>query len=238
MIGLIIAAGKQRRFKDSIPKALVEINGEPILKRNYSILKQYCNDVYVITSETNNYQFSNLKQSIRIINIGESGKGSGDAIFEAIKQLLIDKEETMVICWGDTILNENVFKYLPDTYDNNYVYIPATFEKKPYVQLKDNKVFFSKYKDKIDKEGYHDSCMFIGNVDLIYDACKKFRAKYYNFSTDLQYEHIHGNEFEFLDLFNDTDLKYKIIEIDYNDRNFSFNTKKEFEAIKSLKEVG
>ena len=77
------------------------------------------------------------------------------------------------------------------------MYIPATVEEEPYVQLKDNKVYFRKYGDNITK-GYHDSSVFIGNPSIIYIYCLLFRSK---FLLDGEYKHIHGNEFEFLDIF-------------------------------------
>lgn len=228
MIGLIIAAGKQKRFNSNIPKALVEYEGEILVNRNINILNNYCDKTYVVVSNNNYSLFKEYIDEDNLLNIGESGKGSGDAIYEALKQLkLID--EDILICWGDTILNSELFKNIPENRDKYKVYIPATIEDSPYVQLKDNKVLFKKYNDNITR-GYHDSSIFIGNASIIYIYCIIFRVKYLN--SNLEYNHKHGNEFEFLDIFNDTTLDYQVVEIEKEDDNLSFNTLEELENIK------
>ena len=55
--GIILAAGKQSRFNDDIPKALAEGNGKILLQHNYETLKNQCEKIYVVTSLENNHFF-------------------------------------------------------------------------------------------------------------------------------------------------------------------------------------
>ena len=53
MISIIIAAGKQSRFKSDVPKALAKLdNGEVLAVHNYNMLKRL-GDVYIAVSDEN-----------------------------------------------------------------------------------------------------------------------------------------------------------------------------------------
>ena len=167
MYGLIIAAGKQSRFKSDVPKALMKFNDKTIVEHNIDILNKYCDNVFIVCSLENNSYFNQFENKIII----ESGKGSGDAIFRAIKTLNFSSDDSCIITWGDAILNEKLVDYSINRFKGYYCTIPCTFEKHPYVELGHtiyNKKFvkFSKYGDNIGA-GYHDQCLFICNLDRI-----------------------------------------------------------------------
>lgn len=233
-IGLIIAAGKQSRFKENTPKCLASINGKCILDSTIENMNKYCDKVYVVCSNNNESYFQNYNH-ISII----SGLGSGDAILRAINYLTkhenIKEDDSLIIQWGDALVNETLYNMLDST---NECIIPCTIEKIPYVQLIDDyekinehqykrtgkiTVKFSKYNDQITS-GYHDMCIFSCNILYL----KKYLDEFYNkFYISNHYNHKHGNEFEFLDVFNDTDCKAKIIKIDDSFATKSFNTVEE-----------
>lgn len=222
-IGLIIAAGKQSRFKQQLPKCLASINGTCILDTTIASMKQFFDDVIVVCSKENEHYFKNYKY----ISIN-SGLGSGDAILKAIQHLLlkhtITKNDNVVIQWGDALVDIRLYHKLMLSNPNNECIIPCTIEDNPYVQLVDINgkvsVKFSKYNDKITS-GYHDMCVFYSNILYLFNYLSEFYNKY--FTVDY-YNHSHGNEFEFLDVFNDTDCKATILEVDNSYTTLSFNT--------------
>ena len=232
-VGLIIAAGKQKRFNDNEPKALVKINDKCLLDINVSILKEYCKKVYVVCSYSNKEYFSDSKYDKIII---ESGYGSGDAILKAINILNISSGN-IIICWGDTLLNKSLCDITCSNYKGISL-VPCLYENCPYVRIvqKNNtlKIFFSKYGD-IVVPGFHDMSLFLCNLEDLLNSLNKFNCLFYNKDENM-YQHPHGNEFEFLDIFNDTKMKAHILEIDNKSRTYSFNTKEELSYI--LKELG
>lgn len=229
-IGLIIAAGKQSRFKEQTPKCLAKINGTCILDTTVENLSKYCDKVFVVCSIENESYFEDFDH-VSIV----SGLGSGDAILRAIEALSlqnkISKNDYAIIQWGDALVSEELYQKLD--FDADYCSIPCTFEANPYVQIipySDKKIAvkFSKYNDQITP-GYHDMCVFGANINLLYNKLCDF---YYKFYTSDHYNHVHGQEFEFLDVFNDTDYQGKIIEVDSSLSTKSFNT------IEELKNLG
>ena len=237
MYGLIIAAGKQSRFKSDVPKALMKFNDKTIVEHNIDILNKYCDNVFIVCSLENNSYFNQFENKIII----ESGKGSGDAIFRAIKTLNFSSDDSCIITWGDAILNEKLVDYSINRFKGYYCTIPCTFEKHPYVELGHtiyNKKFvkFSKYGDNIGA-GYHDQCLFICNLDELNKYLTKFYEKFYN-EKEQKYYHKHGNEFEFLDVFNDTMYKFIIVEVNSSLRTKTFNTLEELEDIRKNENKG
>jgi len=80
-----------------------------------------------------------------------------------------------------------------------------------------------------DLNGYHDMCVFSCKINYLYKYLKLFYDKFYNGE---QYNHIHGNEFEFLDVFNDTDCSGSILLITNEAlATKSFNTVEELEKL-------
>lgn len=229
--GLIIAAGNQKRFKNNTPKALVKINDKPLILNSIDKLKKYCDKVFVVCSYNNKEYFKFLgKDNIIVIC---SGYGSGDAIWRALKQIEYSKEDRVFIQWGDAIVNESLYQYLLDIEDDKCL-IPCIKESNPYVQIvqaTNNNVIalFSKYGDNIS-EGYHDMSLFLCNIEQLHKYLSEFVFKYFKDS----YKHKHNNEFEFLDVFNDTNLKAHVIEIPNDLKTLSFNTIEELEEIKNI----
>lgn len=216
--GLIMCAGNQTRFELNIPKALVDINDEKLLDINIKNLNDYCDKVYVVVSNSNKEFFTNYDNTIEI----SSGLGCGDAVMKALRTLKLKKKDTCYIIWGDSLPTKNIYSSCISSYNGNVI-VPCVKENTPYVQIvqKENdklEIRFSKFNDKIEK-GYHDLCVFYGNAKEIYKHCEEFYIKF--FVKD-KYIHKH-NEFSFLDIFNDTDIKGNIVELD-NATSHSFNT--------------
>lgn len=227
--GLIIAAGKQSRFKKDTPKALITINGKCLLDITIDHLNNFCEQVFVVCSNENEHFFSNSYNKIVI----ESGLGSGDAIYKAIKCLEYTSNDRVFIQWGDSIINKDLYSYLLEIEDDKCL-IPCVKEENPYVeivQVTNNNIcaLFSKYGDKISS-GFHDMSLFLCNIEKLYEYSSKFIKEYYD-SDKKSYKHIHNNEFEFLDIFNDTNLKAHIVEIPQELKTQSFNTVEELNYI-------
>lgn len=228
MICLIIAAGKQRRFASEIPKALSKLpDGTILAKRNFDLLSTV-GDTYIVVNSLNHRYFSEVFDESDILDIGESGLGSGDAIYKAIS-MLDTNDEVVSICWGDVILTNDHIDFLASNRNECYgLFIPTRNEFKPYVSLDRDGAHFSKYGDDIPEYGDHDLSIFISNISALKQFCKKFIDKYFN-GTD--YDHVHGREFEFLDLLNENDhINYKLFQT--NIKDYSFNTINEFEKLK------
>lgn len=221
-IGLIIAAGNQSRFDSDTPKALVPINNTTLLDLNIKYMKKYCDKVYVVCSYKNKKYFK--KYNTMTI---KSGYGCGDAVLKALNKL--DGKYSCIIKWGDSYHDNTVYKKILYT---DEITIPVRYEDKPYVQIKTNghntikSVSFSKYNDKITS-GYHDLSIFYGNINYIRNYLQLFANK---ILVNNEYKHKHNNELQFLDVFNETDIKGNIqILDDIND--YSFNTIEELNKI-------
>lgn len=224
--GLIICAGKQSRFKSETPKALVDVNGKTLLERNMSALEKFCDRVFVVCSFENEAHFK-LDNKIVI----ESGKGSGDAVWKALERLDVKKDDTCFVMWGDSMQSEATFSALKENYAGTTL-IPCQIEEKPYVQITKNgkggvNVLFSKFGDKITR-GFHDLSVFYCNAVDLLKGMRAFRRKFLDESGN--YVHKHNNEMEFLDVFNDTDIKADILEFK-DGQDFSFNTIEQLEEL-------
>ena len=217
--GLVISAGKQKRFGDKLPKSLVKYKGLTLLKINMNNLSFHCNKVYVVCSYENEPYFFDYPH----ITI-DSGYGCGDAVLKALEKLPLKRNDMVFIQWGDSLQEYKIYRSLIDYY-NSGVIIPCQIEKNPYVKLEPigtKRVLFSKYGEKTS-EGYHDLSLFYGNAKNILNALKKTARK---LSKNGLYNNKHGNELNFLDIFNETNIKMCIY-LTKNYKGFSFNTKKE-----------
>ncbi len=218
--GLIIAAGNQSRFKSETPKSLVDINGETLLQKNIRNMAPFCDKIYVVCSY-NNEHFFTCENKIVI----ESGKGSGDAVWQALEKLEIQQGDSCFILWGDCFQSKRIYETVKSEDDRVSALIPCVFEEKPYVQIipqgKDKvSVHFSKFNESITS-GFHDLSLFYCQAYELLNCLRMLRSKI----TDKygNYIHKHGNEMEFLDVFNETPIRANCVEIeDYKD--FSFNT--------------
>lgn len=230
--GFIICAGKQSRFEIDTPKALVPIDGKPLLDINIDNMNKYCDIVYVVCSKDNKKYFKNYSNLIVI----ESGFGSGDAVLKAINSVFVKDDVSILdscfIQWGDSLQKEEIYKYCIDNY-KGITLIPCVKEEKPYVQIiqkdKDHvNVLFSKFGDSITN-GYHDLCLFYCNAAVLHLYLKDFYDLIYNEETE-SFVHKHNNEMEFLDVFNDVKLPAQIIEVP-NYKSFSFNTVNQYKEL-------
>lgn len=216
--GLIISAGKQSRFKTDIPKALSMIDGETLLDINIRHMSKACDRVIVVCSESNAEYFSNY-DNIQIT----SGYGCGDAVMKALEKLKLSYDDYVFIQWGDSMHKSCIYSKLIDESENDKVIIPCVKETKPYVQLKESngsiEAKFSKYGEETT-EGYHDLSLFYAPALYLLDHLHRFAD---SIKTDNGYIHRHNNEMQFLDVFNDTEIKGKIVEIP-NYKDFAFNT--------------
>lgn len=238
--GFIIAAGEQTRFNDKKPKALVDIKGKSCLDININNLGIVCDSVIVVCSNKNEKYFEDYTRIVI-----DSGLGCGDAIYKALEQFDFDDKDTCFIQWGDCFINNPIFyKFVKSKYNNkNDIIVPCSYERKPYVKLEqitDNKlkVKFSKY-NEIDKNeiGFHDMSVFYGNINSIKHFCSSFHDMFFISSITKYYNHRHGKEFNFLDIFNNTNIRGKILPVNPNKyKCYAFNTKEEYEKI--LEEVG
>ena len=219
--GLIIAAGNQSRFKLETPKALVTIGERSLLDDNIRKMKTVCDDVFVVCSTTNSHYFDGYNTIVI-----ESGMGCGDAVYRAAKSLgSLSSDDYLFIQWGDSSVDEELYREMICVYAGKMV-IPCKVEAKPYVRIVRNKtgganVLFSKYGEKVSR-GFHDLSVFLINAHDLMRSSQEFVDKFFN---GVSYEHPHGNEFQFLDLLNDTDLKCTVYSTVYN--GFSFNTVEE-----------
>jgi len=224
--GLIIAAGKQSRFNSEIPKALAKIGDKTILDVNIANMSKVCDQIWVIASHDNAKFFTS--HAYRVLAI-DSGYGSGDAIMKALSALVISPQDRVFIQWGDCLSHDNIYQQLYDCCDDYIVdhgtVIPCVYEKKPYVQLVPTNtginVKFSKYAE-ITKPGYHDISIFYSNAWVLRRYLVEFADKISD-NSHTHYKHKHGDEMEFLDIFNETKIPVELMVLD-NYKDLSFNT--------------
>ena len=219
--GLIIAAGNQSRFKMETPKALVSIGGSSLLDDNIRKMSIVCDVVKVVCSTTNAHHFSGYDTIVI-----DSGFGCGDAVYKALMALGdVTSADTCFIQWGDSLVDEGMYSETIDNYSGELV-IPCKTETDPYVGIVNIgdgvvQVMFSKYGEKLSS-GLHDMSLFYGNIDKLMRHTQEFVHKFFDGTS---YIHRHGNEFQFLDLLNDTGLCACTYETEFD--GFSFNTVEE-----------
>lgn len=224
--GLIISAGRQSRFKSDVPKALANVNGKTLLDRNISAMSNFCDKIYVVCSYENQHYFQ-MNDKIVI----HSGKGSGDAVWQAIERIGCSNDDLCYIMWGDCLHTKKIFEVLQSRFTGTTL-IPCVKEDAPYVQIMQCnantvKVSFSKFNEET-AEGYHDLSLFYGPMSVILDKLREFRNVIVQ--PDGNYIHKHGNEMEFLDVFNETDINAEIVDCTgYED--FSFNTIEQLQTL-------
>ena len=223
--GFIIAAGKQSRFNSDIPKALSVVGDKTLLDINLSRLRRVCDRIFVVCSKENKDYFNGDYEKIVI----KSGLGCGDAVLKAIGLLNIDDpKDTCFVQWGDSFVDSKLYKEMISQYNGKWV-IPCELIDNPYVQIVPGdgriKAVFSKYGEKTDR-GLHDLSVFYGSMLKFKNMALLFR---YNTFNGKVYNHKHGNEFQFLDIFNDTSLGAIAYETQY--KGYSFNTVDELNDI-------
>ena len=226
--GYLICAGNQSRFNSILPKSLqVLSNGETVLDYNIKFLERVCDEVIVVCAASNFAYFSKYNKIVI-----ESGLGSGDAVYKAIGEHT-GESDYCFIQWGDSMISSSeLFNYI-NLSSNDYVQLPCKLEDHPYVEIvdKDNfkiSVNFTKY-GYASRYGYHDMSIFYSNSSYLYGYLSEFKDTFfYNNQYNTPFK-----EFEFLDLFNATEIKAKIIDMSTtNIEACSFNTVEEFLSIK------
>lgn len=228
--GLIISAGRQSRFKSAVPKCLSIIDGKTLLDRNIDAMRPYCDKIYTVCSVENQNYFDKYDKIVI-----ESGKGSGDAVWQAIERIGCYEDDLCFIMWGDALHTEDIFAKLQSNYRGRAL-IPCKWEKLPYVKVSQDKshtlkVYFSKFHEDT-REGFHDLSLFYCPMCALLNKLRQFRNKILR--PDGTYRHKHGDEMEFMDLFNETDVEAEILECnDYED--FSFNTVEELQKLTEQK---
>lgn len=227
--GLIFSAGKETRFDCDKPKSLSAINGECLLDHNIDVLLHFCDKVFVVCSMDNEHFFDGYNKIV--IN---SGKGCGDAVLNALKNVHFLPNDSCIILWGDCIAQEAVCKRMVDCFNKHEVIIPCHYENEPYVKLtyrpkshKSIKVEFRRY-GEVNGQGLHDFGIFLGSCDSLLYSLNKFAVKITD--SNGEYHHKHGNEMQFLDLFNETEINGELLEIK-DKKPLSFNTKQELYEI-------
>lgn len=215
--GFILCAGHQKRFESDIPKALMEINGKPLLEYALESLEPLCDEVCVVCSQENESYFSGYWYIIESEQLG-----CGFAVLRALSLFDWKDGDKCFIQWGDsyTDCHKACLDY------NEELVIPVRWEEKPYVKIDDKGAYFSKYGEDTSN-GYHDLSLFYGEGKKILEALRTMRDKYYNSG---KFIHKHGNELNFLDILNETDIEYKLLERKKT-KSFGFNTIEEYKKI-------
>ena len=205
--GLIVSAGKETRFNGDKPKTLSLYNGKSFLDWNIESLSPHCDEVLVVVSNENKHWFKEYNTIVI-----DSGYGCGDAVMKALSSLNVEDNDECFVVWGDCLCRHAKALQIFGRGDNIAILIPCTWESSPYVCLSESldggiKVSFSKY-GEVFGAGYHDLGVFYGNAKLMHNKLKEFAQK---ITFNGGYRHKHGNEMQFLDIFNETDIKGAIL---------------------------
>lgn len=226
--GIILAAGNQSRFSSDIPKALGMLNGKCLLDINIEHMSRYVDEVYLVTSTSNNFFFEDFKDKVNILTI-ESGFGCGDAVLKSLSLLDLQKDDSVFLIWGDSVQNNNIlYEECLNNY-NNFFIIPLEYQNNPYVDfiLSNNKVkniLFTKY-GNIITEGHHDYSLFYFNGLYVKSFLVQLYNKYFNIQQNSYSVPNRKNELLFLDLFNlDLNIDAEVVIIENVSSNNSFNT--------------
>ena len=150
-----------------------------------------------------------------------------DAVLQALQKLLsrLKLSDTVLIQWGDAYNELNVYFDAIHRFTGEVV-VPVQWEENPYVRIVEGpytiKAEFSKY-GEVDGPGYHDMSVFYGFAYPMLEALQKCMLEKLNYSK-------HGNELQFLDIFNCTDIEAVICD-EEDAQSFSFNTLEEYSKI-------
>jgi NDP-sugar pyrophosphorylase family protein len=171
----IIAAGYGSRMGGSVPKALIEFNGEPNLTRTLRLDGWLFDKVYVVINKKQLdpwfAYFQNLDEelmaNVEPIDI-ESGRGDGHATLNAmLKTPEPESRDETVIIWGDVFLKSHLsmLDLLARPMEKCVGVVPVVYEDNPYVALKLDDAHDIKWAEfakleEFNEEGYHDQSMF------------------------------------------------------------------------------
>ncbi|MCK9416829.1 2-C-methyl-D-erythritol 4-phosphate cytidylyltransferase [Candidatus Dojkabacteria bacterium] len=221
---IILAAGKQTRFKNKLPKILSKIDDHTILDRN---IKHFANfKINLVINKNNTKYFKKYKDKVNIIEIN-GGLGSGGDLIEILPQI---KSTICLLIWGDVIIgNCNEFNkivnnlfYLIKDYD---IVVPARLEKNPYIDLicKEGQI------EKIHLPNTDEIRREYGLHDLSFFVFKKNKIQKYL----IEMLKMKPEGFGFLEIFNLEKKPKHSTTMCYNKINESFNTVQELRRIKN-----
>lgn len=246
---IIPCAGRSSRFRSfETPKPLAKIDGVPCLIRLIDDLCPYFKKVYVAVPndpkirdlyKTNIDRYFS-KSSIEMIEV-EPGKGDGDAIYEVLKEIKNITYSSIMIAWGDAVINNkdlihdcilgfNKLKTLTP------LFFPTYETVNPYVSVaRDNngqvvKINFTRKGDYVDY-GESDLCIFFCSQN-IFQYLDSYRSKILdkkngNYLT-------YNNEFNFLETVHDiTSQNVEVVAccIGNEDDVLSFNSLEELNKV-------
>lgn len=223
--GIIVSAGKETRFEGERPKTLSLYKGKSFLDRNIEVLTPLCDRVVVVASKENQEWFCDY-DNIAI----DSGYGCGDAVMKALSSLEIGDNDECFIVWGDCLCQRARVISFFGKGEKDRVFVPCVWEENPYVSINMNEderldVRFGKY-GEVDGPGFHDLGFFYGNCKLILNKLNEFAQK---ITFEGGYRHKHGNEMQFLDIFNET--KIKGVALPMSCKSISFNSIEELNSL-------
>ena len=239
---IIPCAGQAKRMGEvNLPKSLIEIKGKPVLLHLLERLSDLFDIFYIPINISHKKLYLNfipeiLLQRIKLIE-SEPGSGDGQAVLDALNAL--DPKKVMnevMVCWGDTFLKEgNLVNSLLDLKFDEPLLIPVYLTKDPYVSYLENdlgvpkRVAFTR-RGEIYEEGKTDISLFFIKADVTKDNLIQLK-KSKILKDDLSSQNLELNFLDIIEHLYLQDNPAKIIEIDFNDDVYSFNTLEELDNI-------
>jgi len=235
---IILAAGKQTRFKDEKSKCLYKYNDDlTILEKNIEVMSKYSDGVCLVVNKNCNSDIITIaKNSIypcKIIEI-ESGLGTGHAVYETLKEIEDLRENQHVhLMWGDSIQDQtDVIDATIDNY-NGKCTVPLKFEDKCYMKFLTSSItnnIIKVYRPHL-QFGLHDFSFFRFNLKYVYVLLDLYHEKYFNgFDYNTK-----SRDMNFIDLFNEFGLSNFANAVIIDDPKISsinaFNTIEEYDEI-------
>lgn len=248
---IIPCAGKSSRFKSlEIPKPLAKIDGVPCLIRLIDNLCPYFKKIYIAVP--NDPKIRDMYKTyigryfstspIEIIQV-EAGKGDGDAIYEVLKEIKNIAYSSIMIAWGDAVINNkdlihNCLSGFTNLKKLTPLFFPTYKTSNPYVSVGRDKngqvvkMNFTRKGDYVDY-GESDLCIFFCCQD-IFHYLDSYRNKILdkNSGNYLTY----NSEFNFLETIHDiTSQHIEVVAccIGNEDDVLSFNSLEELSKIES-----
>lgn len=221
--GIILSAGKQKRFEGNTYKSLVKIGNKTLLEKNIDVMLKNVDEIdIVIDKEMDSSEFEKISKKYKKVYVEyiESGHGCGHALLQYFNEIKIKKDDFSFLIWGDSIQDQDHYYKLCKRQLGSLI-IPLYNTKNPYVEFEINdydeilSVKFSKYGEKINDEGLQDLSMFYFNNAIIYELLRTIKPR--------------NGEISFLELCNSYRIGNSII-IPSGKKN-SFNTTKEYKEL-------
>lgn len=189
-------------------------------------LSSYCNMIYLVCPREHQSMFSEYNKIIV-----DSSFGSGHTIFEALKSLepLSVTDSVFITFPGvDKQLYSTCIQEAKENKGSLKVWIPCIWSYSSDVVLNQYstsliEVYFSQYDEKIPTKGYQDcGVVYAQSAQTLLDGLNEIHDSMFNCNS----YHVRENssDFHFLDVFNNTLIPARIIDIsDANLITFSFN---------------